>query len=113
MTNEGKRYTVIDLGNEEISFPGQDFIGWIMGRKLDRVAALPGFRGWGDPLLGVGAIAPVAIIGIPVFLLAPYWGPSLIRTGVKLGTTIVTSGMEFVAAVGTAAKDLTKTIVKR
>jgi len=112
MTDEGKRYTVVDLGNEPISFPGQDFIGWLMGRKLDRVAALPGFRGWGDPLLGVGAVAPVAIAAIPVFILAPYWGPSLIRTGVKLGTTIMASSLEFVAAVGSAAKDLTKTIVK-
>ena len=112
MTDEGKRYTVIDLGNEPIDFPGRDWVGLLLRRKLDKVAALPGFRGWGDPLLGVGAVAPLVVVAIPVVYFAPLWGPSLAATGVKLGKTVWTQGLQFVNSVRKAAGDIAESFVK-
>ncbi len=112
MTDEGKRYTVEDLGNEPIDLPAGDWIGWIMGRKLDRVAALPGFRIWGDPLLGIGASIPVAIVAIPLIITAPRWGQSLGTSLGAAGTAFVTSSAEILGAIGGGLAATGKALVK-
>lgn len=58
---DGSRYTVHDFGEEPIE---SDFLGtkplleFAMGRKLDKIGAVPGFQYWGDIALG----APVALL---------------------------------------------------
>ena len=79
-TNDGSRYTVHDLGNEPIE---SDFLGTkplveiAMGRKLDKVGALPAFSKWGDIALGT----PPALVWTGILLLAGFtvqvWGPPI------------------------------------
>ena len=80
MTEEGKRYTVMDLADEDIE---SDWMGlkpwaeWATDVKYDKVGALPGFRFWGDASLGATAIAPLVIVAIPIGLSVWAWGPTV------------------------------------
>lgn len=112
MTDEGKRYTVVDLGNEPIDLPAGDWIGWLMGRKLDRVGAIPGFRFWGDPLLGVSAATPTILVSIPILLTAPYWGPPLLQSLGISGKRAFEGSMEILGAVGRGVAATGKALVK-
>jgi len=75
-TEEGKRYTVMDLAEEPIEsdwFGTKPWIEWATDVKYDKVGALPGFRKWGDKALGMTALAPVVGAGIVAFITWPFW----------------------------------------
>lgn len=112
-TEEGKRYTVLDLGNEEIDdFTGKEWIEWMAGRKYDKYAALPGYRFWGDPVLGMGATAPVIVVGGLAVITFPFWGPSLGVTATKLVATMVAKSTQLVSAVVKTSGELAKSFGK-
>jgi hypothetical protein len=97
-TSEGNRYTVHDLGEESLSFPGKGFAEYALGKELDQVGALPGFNQWGDSLLGAG---PVVIGGGTVLLLgltAPVWAPAISQTAIRLTKTTLIKGRQITSA---------------
>ena len=75
-SRDGTRYTVHDLGNEPID---SDFLGTkplvesMMGRKLDKVGALPAFSKWGDIALGAPPTILYAGLGTLAVVTAPSW----------------------------------------
>ena len=109
-TNVGSRYTVHDLGNEPIE---SDFLGTkplveiAMGRKLDKVGALPAFSKWGDIALGT----PPTLVWTGMLLLAGFtfytWAPPI---GKAVGGT-ATAFATGMAEIGYAtAKGIRKAI---
>lgn len=104
---DGGRYTVHDLGNEPIE---SDFLGTkpiveiLMGRKLDKVGALPAFSLWGDVALGIPPVATFVGVGVLAFFTAPFWGPPLANAA---GQTVAYAGIgtgEFFYELGKALK---------
>ncbi|MBT93196.1 MAG: hypothetical protein CMA60_00010 [Euryarchaeota archaeon] len=90
-TEEGKRYTVMDLAEEPIEsdwLGTKPWIEWATDVKYDKIGALPGFSRWGDAALGAGAIAPVAVVGTVAILTFPRWGPFIVDKTVETGTAI-------------------------
>ena len=107
-TDSGERYTVHDLGEENLDFPGKPIAEYALGRELDRVGALPGFHMWGDPLLGV---APVAIGGGTALIIgatAWMWGPAIVNRTVVLAKATTFGLLELGTAVLSKAKDIAK-----
>jgi hypothetical protein len=107
-TDNGERYTVHDLGEEELDFPGKPIAEYALGRELDKFGALPGFHMWGDPLLGV---APVAIGGGTALIVgatAWMWGPAIVNRATVLAKTTAFSLIELGSAVLSKAKDIAK-----
>jgi len=107
-TDNGERYTVHDLGEENLDFPGKTIAEYALGRELDRVGALPGFHMWGDPLLGV---APVAIGGGTALIVgatAWMWGPAIANRAATLAKATTYGLLELGSAVFGKVKDITK-----
>ena len=107
-TDSGERYTVHDLGEEDLDFPGKPFAEYALGRELDQVGALPGFHLWGDPLLGV---APVAIGGGTALIVgatAWMWGPAIANRAATLAKATTYGLLELGSAVFGKVKDITK-----
>ena len=104
-SEDGSRYTVHDLGNEEIE---SDFLGTkplieiAMGRKLDKVGALPAFGYWGDIALGATPTVLYGGLGIGAILTAEFWGPPLVQgvTGLVGATLSGTAEIGYAFAKG-------------
>lgn len=102
-TEEGARYTVMDLAEEPIE---SDWLGlkpwaeWATDTTYDKVGALPGFRLWGDAALGAGAVAPLAVVGLLLFVTAPAWGPVIGGRTIATGRALLDGTKEFTASVG-------------
>jgi hypothetical protein len=102
-TGEGARYTVMDLAEEPIE---SDWLGlkpwaeWATDTTYDKVGALPGFRLWGDAALGAGAVAPLAVVGLLLFVTAPAWGPVIGGRTIATGRALLDGTKEFTASVG-------------
>lgn len=94
-SRDGTRYTVHDLGNEPID---SDFLGTkplveiMMGRKLDKVGALPAFSKWGDIALGVPPTILYVGLGALGVITAPSWFP-IITSSVGATVTRFTTGV--------------------
>ena len=85
---DGSRYTVHDFGREPIdsNWLGTKPLAEIaVGRKLDKIGALPGFAYWGDITLGTPPTILWIGTGILAFMTAAFWGPT--ATGDLLLTT--------------------------
>lgn len=107
-SESGKRYTVHDLGEEELDFFGKPIAEYAIGRELDKVGALPGFHMWGDPLLGTGPVViggtAVALLGLTAFL----WGPAIGRSLASTAQSALFGTIELAKSVGSKAKDVAK-----
>ena len=90
---DGGRYTVHNLANEPIE---SDFLGTkpiveiLMGRKLDKVGALPAFSVWGDIALGAPPVAGWLALGVLGFFTAEFWLPPILRA---TGQTVAYAGI--------------------
>ena len=90
---DGGRYTVHNLANEPIE---SDFLGTkpiveiLMGRKLDKVGALPAFSVWGDIALGAPPVAGWLAVGVLGFFTAEFWLPPILNAA---GQTVAYAGI--------------------
>jgi hypothetical protein len=110
-TEEGTRYTVHDLGEEEISFPGKPFVEYALGKELDQVGALPGFPIWGDSLLGAGPILVGGSAAALLFFTSWAWGPAIVNTGRSLVTKTVFGVKEIAVATKDGLTNIGKAFV--
>jgi len=107
-TQEGARYTVHDLGEEELSFPGKSFAEYALGKELDQVGALPGFPVWGDSLLGLGPI----LIGGSAILILTLAGPALVPGIGKIAGSLVKQTATGLKEIGVATTEGLKKVAK-
>jgi hypothetical protein len=98
----GNRYTVHDLAEESIE---SDWLGTkplveiAMGRKLDKIGALPAYAYWGDIALGTPPTILWGGIAVIATLTSGLWAPPLgLRIG-ALSTAITTGFAGFGAAI--------------
>ncbi len=90
---DGGRYTVHNLANEPIE---SDFLGTkpiveiLMGRKLDKVGALPAFSAWGDIALGAPPVAAWLGLGLLGLFTAEFWLPPILNA---TGQTVAYAGI--------------------
>ena len=100
-TEEGKRYTVMDLAEEPIEsdwFGTKPWIEWATDVKYDKVGALPGFRKWGDTALGMTALAPVVGVGLVAWVTFPFWSRMVVREGARITSAVVNAGQTIISA---------------
>ena len=103
---DGGRYTVHNLANEPIE---SDFLGTkpiveiLMGRKLDKVGALPAFSVWGDIALGAPPVAGWLALGVLGFFTAEFWLPPILNAA---GQTVAYAGVGTGEIFFEAAKSL-------
>ena len=91
---DGSRYTVHDFGREPIdsNWLGTKPLAEIaVGRRLDKIGALPGFAYWGDIALGTPPSLVWLGAGILATISAPFWGPPTVAAISHLGVTTLTA----------------------
>ena len=109
MTEEGRRYTVMDLADEDIE---SDWMGlkpwaeWATDVKYDKVGALPGFQYWGDASLGATAIAPLVIVAIPIGLSVWAWGPTIGKRILDSWKEVFKGTLEYTFTVGNQVRGM-------
>ena len=98
-TKEGGRMTAAELA--EVPLDG-DWLGTkpiaeaVLGQKLDKVGGMPGYRFYGDAVLG----APIIGGGVLLVLAAPLWLPVVSAIGTSMLGSVVSLGRGVAKALG-------------
>ena len=98
-TKEGARMTAAELA--EVPLDG-DWLGTkpiaeaVLGQKLDKVGGMPGYRFYGDAVLG----APIIGGGVLLVLASPLWIPVVSAIGTSLLGSAVSLGRGVAKALG-------------
>ena len=98
-TKEGARMTAAELA--EVPLEG-DWLGTkpiaeaVLGQRLDKVGGIPGFRFYGDAVLGT----PIILGGVLVVLAAPLWIPVVSAIGTSMVNTTLSMGRGIAKAIG-------------
>ena len=98
-TQEGARMTAAELA--EVPLEG-DWLGTkpiaeaVLGQRLDKVGGIPGFRFYGDAVLGT----PIILGGVLVVLAAPLWIPVVSAIGTSMVNTTLSMGRGIAKAIG-------------
>lgn len=98
-TKEGARMTAAELAEVPLDgnwFGTKPIAEALIGQELDKVGGLPGYRFYGDAVLGT----PIILGGVLVVLAAPLWIPVVSAVGTTLASSALSMGRGIAKALG-------------